>query len=315
MQARVTTDLGRCEQLWNAAMPDATIWDRWDLRACFQRAFERPVRFITVEDGGDLVGLLPLAWIEETGCYGIFPGETWRGRTWLEQNRIPARDARVLATLLAACPGNMELRYLAAPSGAGEVDEIGYLFSPARHEFNVDGWFAGMSGRHAKRLRREIAAVEGLGLRYRFDDLADIPRLVELNLAGFGDDSYFASSAFHRGFLDATAMLAARGWLRVTTILAGDRLAAVDVGCVYRNTYTILAGATHPDFRGIAKVINLHHLRRACDERLDEVDFLCGDFGWKERFHLQPRPLYRHAGAPPLARMPVAVATGSQRGQ
>jgi hypothetical protein len=40
-------------------------------------------------------------------------------------------------------------------------------------------------------------------------------------------------------------------------------------------------------------VINFHHMTWACHQRLDLVDFLCGDFGWKERFHLTARPLYQ----------------------
>jgi hypothetical protein len=26
--------------------------------------------------------------------------------------------------------------------------------------------------------------------------------------------------------------------------------------------------------------------------RFEQIDFLCGDFGWKERFHLEPRQLF-----------------------
>ncbi len=65
------------------------------------------------------------------------------------------------------------------------------------------------------------------------------------------------------------------------------------MGAVWNNTYTVLAGGTHRDFRGVAKLINFHHLDWACENRLDSVDFLCGDFGWKRRFHLTARPLYK----------------------
>jgi hypothetical protein len=30
----------------------------------------------------------------------------------------------------------------------------------------------------------------------------------------------------------------------------------------------------------------------ACEQKLDRVDFLCGDFNWKAMFHLSPVPLY-----------------------
>jgi len=70
-------------------------------------------------------------------------------------------------------------------------------------------------------------------------------------------------------------------------------LAAVDVGALWKNTYTVLAGGTDPDFPGIAKLINFHHIEWACRQHLAVVDFLCGDFNWKSRFRLSPRPLYK----------------------
>ena len=78
----------------------------------------------------------------------------------------------------------------------------------------------------------------------------------------------------------------------MTTILDGDRAIAVDLGCIYRGTYTLFAGGTHGDYPGVAKLINLRHMERACHEGLREVDFLCGSFSWKTLFHLTERPLY-----------------------
>jgi len=59
----------------------------------------------------------------------------------------------------------------------------------------------------------------------------------------------------------------------------------------------VLAGATEPEMQGIAKAINLFHIRWGCEARVDQIDFLCGDFGWKERFHLEPRQLFISAKA------------------
>ena len=81
--------------------------------------------------------------------------------------------------------------------------------------------------------------------------------------------------------------------LRITTILVGGRVAAVDMSAVFNGTCTVLAGGTHPDFPGIAKLINFTHLEWACQQRIREMDFLCGEFNWKHRFHLTPRPLFR----------------------
>jgi hypothetical protein len=279
-------------------MPQALVTDLWEARACFDRHFKRPPRFIYAKDGASVVGLVPLSWIEESSTYGYFPGETWKGRTWLEGNRVVARDGEVAAALLSACPPNVDLRYLLPVAGEPglEVDEVGYLFSPPRYGYDVERWFEEFSFKNAKRLRRAIGAIEAQGLEVRLDDRDDVGRLVELNLRRFGASSYFHDRRFREGFVDLAAWLETRGWLRVTALLIDGEPAAIDVGAVYRRTYTLLAGGTHREHPGIAKVINLHHLRTACAERYRNVDFLCGEFAWKPLFHLEPRPLCRYAG-------------------
>jgi hypothetical protein len=82
--------------------------------------------------------------------------------------------------------------------------------------------------------------------------------------------------------------------------------AAVDVGAVYANRYTVLAGATDLEMRGIAKAINLFHIRWGCLSQVDQIDFLCGDFGWKERFHLEHHPLYIATKAIPGGSIPAS---------
>ena len=64
------------------------------------------------------------------------------------------------------------------------------------------------------------------------------------------------------------------------------------MGCLYGGVCTLLAGGTNKAFPGIAKLINVHHMMRGCRERMECLDFLCGDFSWKKLFHLTPRPLY-----------------------
>ena len=115
----------------------------------------------------------------------------------------------------------------------------------------------------------------------------------DLNLAAYGDFSYFADSRFQLAFVGLCEWLSAKKMLRITTLLLGGRVAAVDAGAVWNDQYTVLAGGTNGDFPGVAKIINFHHISWACGERLEVVDFLCGDFGWKKRFHLQPCTLYK----------------------
>ncbi len=302
---RTVTDLEECRRIWEAVIPPDTISDLWDVRFAFHRRYHRPLSFVTVERRSDIVGLLPLSYLAECDCYGYFPGETWHGKTWLEQNRLIASGTDVLQAMfrhLDESGKKYHLRYLlpsrTVSTGEPAVDEVGYLFYPPRFDYDMENYFKLFSHKSAKRIMREVEAFNGRDLTMRFDRMSDFDILVRMNLDRYGDDSYFADPRFAGGFSDLTRFLRERGWLKVTTVLIGGEVAAVDVGCIYRESYTLLAGGTNANFPGIAKYINLFHMRRACEKHYQAVDFLCGDFSWKPMFHLAPRPLYLYSNIP-----------------
>jgi CelD/BcsL family acetyltransferase involved in cellulose biosynthesis len=172
------------------------------------------------------------------------------------------------------------------------VDEIGYLFFPQQYDGSFQSYLQSFSGKSRKKIRCELNRLTAGGVSYRYDDFADVEQLFRMNLDNFEEQSYFSDPRFLRSFEKLAAWLQAKKLLRVTTVLLGGRVAAVDIGAVWGSTYTVLAGGTNADFPGVAKLINFHHMEWACHQRLMEVDFLCGDFNWKNRFRLTPRPLY-----------------------
>jgi hypothetical protein len=293
---RFISDLEECRQIWQHVMPAESIADLWEVRDCFQRHFRHRPNFIVAEGSRGICGLLPLSWIEECRCYGYFPGEIWHGKTWLEKNRVYTHGHTQVPDLLDQCTSPYHLRYLLPYPGGSQadmaIDEIGYLFLPPRYDFEMQNYYREFSHKSIKQILREVAAIEQQGVVYRYDDGADFDLMVEMNISRFGADSYFYDSRFREGFRSLAHFLRARGWLRLTTVLIGGEPAAVDMGCIYRGVYSVMAGGTSSRYRGVAKLINLHHMQWACQQRLQRVDFLCGDFHWKKQFHLTPRPLF-----------------------
>jgi len=313
LSVRIVRDLDECRRLWKETVQEELISNLWEVRDCFNRQYGHSPYFVVAEERGAVLGLLPLSWNEETQKYNYFPGETWQGKTWLEQNRIVASSRRVLEAMLQTVPRTYHLRYL-RPDGLvddtnGRVDEVGYFFIPPKYDFDMGRYFGEFSHKTAKRLTRELASWTERGLAWRYDRIEDFQILVDLNLGRYGASSYFADPRFLNSFCDLKELLAGRGWLRITTALVDDRPAAVDLGVVYNGTYTLLAGGTHADYPGIAKLINNRHMAWACENRLERVDFLCGDFNWKSMFHLSPQPLYLLEGEPEPARAPLTLTT------
>ena len=50
------------------------------VRSCFAKYYDHLPEFYIAEEDGDIVGMLPLSWVEEAGRYSFFPGELWQGK-------------------------------------------------------------------------------------------------------------------------------------------------------------------------------------------------------------------------------------------
>jgi hypothetical protein len=297
LKISVCRDLEEAQWLWQHLWPRRCLFDLWPVRACFQDQFKHAPHFLVATRGQKICGLLALSWINEENYFGHFPGELWQGKTWLEQNKIIAADSRVAHALLSHLPWETRIRYLAPNDHLhldtqSVVDEIGYLFFPQQFDYRFEAYQRSFTGKTRKKIRCELDRLKVRGVTYRYNHWADMDILLQLNLDRYQDQSYFSDGRFRRAIQNLAAWLRDKGLLRLTTVLVGGRVAAVDMGAVWNATYTVMAGGTHPDFQGIAKLINLHHLEWACAQRIGMVDFLCGEFNWKERFHLSARPLY-----------------------
>jgi len=295
---RVSVDPEECRKIWHKLWPQTCFFDLWKVRDIFADSFARTPFFVIAEERYKPVGVLALCFLEELGQYVFFPGETWQGKTWIEQNKIPVQYKVLRDDLLAAVPAETCLRYLTlesipANSAFVAVDEENFRFHPRMHGYSFDRYMLEFSHKSRKNIARELGKLTALGVSFRYDHPGDVGQLLKLNLASYGDCSYFADQRFQRAFDRLCTWLAGQNMLRITTLMLGGRVAAVDAGAVWNNQYTVLAGGTDREFPGVAKIINFHHLEWACAERLDVVDFLCGDFSWKKRFHLQPCPLYK----------------------
>ena len=312
MNIRVCSDLEQAHQLWVQHWSQNCLFDLWDVRACFQGQFERPPYFIVATEGPRFCGMMALSWLQEISSFAHFPGEVWNGKTWLEQNKIIAESTEVFRRLWEHIPDTAHIRYLTLDSCSWAEpqmveDETGFLFFPPQYDYAFQTYRQGFSGKSRKKLRNELNRLEALGVTYRYDSFADIELLLKLNLENFGNQSYFSDARFLNSFENLAAWLSANDLLRITTVLVGGQVAAVDMGAVWNNTYTVLAGGTDAEFPGVAKLINLHHLEWSCHQRFTTVDFLCGDFNWKNRFHLTPRPLYQLNKAKPAAHLQASA--------
>ena len=293
---KTVEDIEECACIWKKYIDQSSIFDLWEVRKCFADSFQRNNNFLVLENDGEIQGILPLSWIEESGFYSFFPGESWHGKTWLEQNKVYATDNNTFQILLDNAPGPLHIRYMCANilyfNESLRLDETNYHLYPGEFNYSFDQYMQKFSGKSRKNLAKELARFHEQGVDIRYNDLKDIDTLFDMNIAAYGDHSYFNDKRFFSSFESLIKYLKDNNMLRITTVSVGNKVAAVDIGTVLNKEYVVLAGGTNPEFTGIAKLINFHHIEWASKNQFDKIDFLCGDFGWKERFHLSSKPLY-----------------------
>ena len=297
-KVRIVNDPEECKFIWKSIYPAKNIFDLWEIRECFANQYNHEKCFITVEENKKIIGLLPLVLSNETQTYVFYPGEAWEKKTWLEQNIIIAPNTNVLDLLLKSIPGKAYLRYIAQPAHEiknfkVEVDETGYLFIPGEYNYSVKNYLADFSTKSRKRLVELINTFQDMGAHIRLNCKSDIEKMFKMNIERFGEKSYFNSQLFLDSFRSLLNYLYDNRILRILTVVIDNKEAAIDVGSIWQSGYTLLAGGTNPGYPGIAKYINLTHIEWACKEQVEYVDFLCGDFGWKNMFHLKQRNLYK----------------------
>lgn len=283
------------QRLWLEYQPQIGLFDLWEVRECFAAAYDRRSIFVTMERDGRIKAMLPLSWIEESACYGFFPGETWRGRTWLEQNRLIAESPAVLKQLLQLAPGPLQLRYIDGAEMLPEMaveDECNFGCSPGQYGYSFNNYCKRFSAKTSARIATEFSSLEHHGIRVRLDEFDDLQILFELNLATFGKQSYFCDSRFLKAFDSLARWLAKERRLSIVSILVGGKVVAVDMVAIHNNCHLVLAGGASREIPGISRFINLYHLERGFLHRVERIDFLCGDFGWKKKLLLEPRPTW-----------------------
>jgi len=300
MRKSYITELKECEKLWHLLVYPKGISDLWEFRFCFQQYFNHRPCFLLLEDRKGIAGMVPLSYVDDLDMFVFFPGEIWKGRTWIERTFMYAREPDLIPELLSSCPGRTYLRYMEVPEAFDfpglSMDETGYVLYPCDLGPDLAHYRDRFSNKKYKGIMKEIKSFTELGGAFHINRVQDFDLLVEMNVKCFGPDSYLYDHRFRDGFRDIMHFLYGRGSLRMVSLEIQGETVAVDLGALWGGTYTVFLGGIRREFFGVAKAMNMHHIEFACNQGISKVDFLCGDFHWKKLWHLDPEPLFRFVG-------------------
>lgn len=293
MEITVIQEKMECERLWRKFSPQITLFDLWEFRVEFSKAFNYPLHFIAVLENDEPVGLLPLWYVPEAKTY-FWWGDTGDECHWQEENNVWARDEAVLSQLIEHCPRPCLLNNLTSHAAErlrshGQVERANdkqvldlsgfqtsedYISSlPKKARSNVRGVMRKIEALHPRII---------LNHRSHFNDLVtfnkkrypntplNVPRLFQtfehLFEQGQNPNSPYAS--------------------QLLAVCVGDDVAGVDLIFTFNKTYTpFLCGNQVDEFPGIGHFSNIKDIEDALTNGFTKIDFLESDPGsYKEKF-------------------------------
>lgn len=291
----IETNLAECEALWRKFSPDELFSDLWEYRLSFFEASGSTPYFMKCMIDEEIVGIVPLEFEPFYKRYMFFGGGDW-----VENSRFLIQEShkkKCLDEILSQIPTPHELLYIhtdeALYSELLVPEEPTYFLSPPDYEFDLERYFQAFSYKRRKNVRRDIKQLESRGARVLEGRFEDFETLTRLNLKQFAEDSSFDEGWFKKAFARIAQDKILMSYLRFKTIMLADKIVACGLYAAYNNRYTFLASGVDPDVSNVFKLLNFEIIREAFENRIQRIDFLTDECGWKKSWRLRTEMLYK----------------------
>jgi hypothetical protein len=273
-----------CKRLWEKYSPKESLWEVWDFNWCFYDSRFNKLYFIVgIEDKKEL-GLLPLMWDQEKGCYGFFGGD------YPERRRFFIKDKLKIVEFVRSVKGKICLEYIDDSEksyiGSGPLSDTSFSLDLKKYP-TINSFFERFSKKHRKNLKYDLRKLEKLNYKLEWNNITDFERLVELNRKRFGEESNYCQLGFTDGMKRLIDIADRRNMLNMVSIKINGKIEAAEIGVIYNNVYYVLDGGANLEVENIGKLLIITHIKRAIELGALAIDFLSSDSGWKRLWNLE----------------------------
>lgn len=286
----------KCEKLWHEFSPKRTLFDTWEFRQAFQKAYGLKPYFLVLKVDSHNAAMLPLTFDAEDNRY------IWFGTNWQEEADFFGKSKEHIKMLLEAAPRPLILDAI-SPSvisldkkleGLGE-DDPKYILDLAGFLHHED-YLKGIKKNDRRNMRKDRNRVEKLSPKIeinKFEDFKHLVRLCEERFAQKGEDTDWDDPRRVKAFKNVLKMSGKSYQARMVSIRVGKLVAGVDLICLYNGCYFALkCGYDCNRFSGIGNFMNLYEIDDAIKLGMHRVDFLQSSYQWKNKF-FKSLPLFK----------------------
>lgn len=280
------TDVSEAEKMWKAISAEDHFANTWLFRYLYYKYFSFPLSFLVAWDAHKPVGLLPLQYNTDNNYLEFFGGGYFEDNAILT---LPGYEY-VKPLLLSEINSPLLLEWMEEeiPGFSSTVEDMTYSLNlenlTSVEEYLEQYW----QGKTKRNLKAQIRKLQEANIQITYDDFEDVDEMMDKNIKRFGNESTFLKP-HRREFIHD---LIATGFAHTITISINGKHESIGFAVIYKNECIGLNSGTNPEFNGLGKMLILEKLKQAITHGAQIYEARAGDLGWKEAFHLTPRPQY-----------------------
>jgi len=284
-------DPEECKNIWNELSPNKSIYDNWDFRYCFYKYAPAPLHFFAGYLNDELIGLLPLEYVDEEGGYlGYFAEE------FMEDNRLFIKAGFEKNTLdfYRFIKDDVMIDDLAGEDEFTKslpLEDYKYvlpLFGLKNFEDHLANSFSSKRRRQFLKIKSEVEKNE---IKINHNNYDDIDLLFELNIKRHGEESYLSEPHKKEIFKDLVNLFK----VELMTAVINGKKEAVAYSILYNGVYNYLSvGANLAGYSSLGAYIGMKNVDYAISSGARVFDAGLGDCGWKHLWHFNKIPQYSY---------------------
>jgi hypothetical protein len=297
LRIEIISDINSCFELWKSFSPSKTLFDTWEFRLAFHKAYQYKPYFLLLKNHSEELALLPLWYEDEKKEY------FWFGSDWQEEVRFFSKDPNYVPLLLFLAPSPLSLNAISRDSVRLLKNKIKFEEDEPKYVLNLEGfrnhedYLMTLKKKTRYNLRKDRRKIERQNPKITINDFSDFEHLVNLSKERFeqkGQKTDWEDPKRLEAFRQVIKLAGRSYKVRMITVLIDNQIAGVDLIALLNNCYyTLICGYNVRDFSGIGNFVNLFEIDDAIRLGMKKIDFLQNSHGWKGKF-FDSVPLFKY---------------------
>lgn len=293
----IISEIERCHKLWQEFSCQKNLFDTWEFRLAFFKAYQYKPYFLLLKNKFENLAILPLWYDEDKKKY------TWFGSDWQEEVRFYTKDPSYIPILISAAPSPLYLNAISEDAIAPIKDKIKFKKDNPKYILDLENlrnhedYLMALKKNRRRGLRKDRNRILRQNPEIVINNFSDFRFLVELSKKRFvekREKTDWEDPKRIKAFEEVIKLGGKSYQIRMITIKINQKIAGVDLICLYNRTYfTLKCGYDVKNFSGIGNFMNLFEIDDALRLKMKKIDFLQNSYNWKNRY-FHPLPLFQY---------------------